>query len=66
MHYIACMRKTQQKAVPMSIRVSADLKRRMEAASEVGPYRVSITNLVERGIELALKELAEIKGKHSK
>ena len=58
------MSKKQAKpAEVLSVRVPADLKRRMEAASETGPYPVSITNLVQRGIELALKELAELRGK---
>jgi hypothetical protein len=67
MSYITCMRKRQAKAdAVLSVRISSDLKRQMEAASEAGPYRVSITNLVERGLELALKELADIRGKQSK
>jgi Arc/MetJ-type ribon-helix-helix transcriptional regulator len=50
----------------LNVRISSDLKRRIDEATEAGPYPVSITHLVQRGIELALKELAELRAKQSK
>lgn len=50
----------------LSVRISADLKRRMSEACDAGPYRVPITSIVERGIELALKELSEMQPRKSK
>lgn len=40
----------------LSVRIRADLKARLEKP-RLGPYRISITEAVERGIELALAEL---------
>jgi len=45
----------------MSVRVSPDLKRRLYEASSLGPYKVTVTNIIERGIELALKELSDLR-----
>lgn len=43
----------------LSVRISQELKDRMEAA-RLGPYKVSITDIIERGIELALAEMHAI------
>lgn len=60
------MKKAKSKPVDtrrqvMSVRVSPDLERRLRQTLAAGPYRVTISSLVERGIELALKELSEIR-----
>jgi len=46
------------KTAVLSVRISADLNRRMHEATDISGYRVSVTTLVSRGIELAIKELA--------
>lgn len=43
----------------LSVRIRPDLKARLDQP-RIGPYRVSITDLVERGIELALAELEDL------
>lgn len=61
------MSNPEHKTVGLTIRISPDLKRRVsEAIDNATPYRITLTNFMERGIELALKELAEMRGKKSK
>lgn len=59
------MKKAKPKPVKsvMSVRVSDDLRRRLAETADAEPYRVTFTSLVERGIELALKELREIRSR---
>lgn len=45
----------------LSVRIPAELKARMDRPA-IGPYRVSISDLVLRGVELALTELEGLKG----
>lgn len=49
----------------LSVRISSDLKRRLHGACGAGPYKLSVTALVERGLELAIKELNELKFERS-
>lgn len=45
----------------ITIRMDADLRRRMDVAASVGPYALSLTSIIERGVELALQELEVIR-----
>ena len=67
-YYIRRMRKAAPDPVKdvLSVRISADLKRRMAEACDAGPYKLSITTIVERGIELAIKELSELQPRKSR
>ena len=66
LHYIRRMTHTAPDKEAMSIRISADLKKRLLDATEIGPYRLTMTSLIERGIELALKEMREMQLRKSK
>lgn len=52
---------SERKAAVISVRVKPELKDRLEREARLGPYPVSITDVVERGIELALAELAKLR-----
>lgn len=41
----------------LTIRLSQDLRVRADAVMSIFPYRITMTSLVERGIELAIAEL---------
>ncbi len=41
----------------LTIRLPAELKARLEAASQAGPYRLTLTAIVVRGIVLACDEI---------
>ena len=60
--YEVRLRKERQdpKTEVLSIRIDADLKARMMKCCEGGPYRIGITALAERGIELAIQELTDL------
>lgn len=48
----------------VNVRISDELKAKVEAACQAksfGPFKVTVTSIVERGIELALRELEELK-----
>lgn len=47
-----------RKEAVLSVRIDADLKRRLDEACDAGPYRITQSSLVQRGIELAIEELA--------
>lgn len=47
------------KGATLTIRLTDELKARIDRASETMPYRPTITAIAERGFELALKELEE-------
>lgn len=48
---------TRAKSFTVTIRLTAEQRERLEAASSLGPYRVALTEIVTRGIELAAQEL---------
>ena len=45
------------KTQSLTIRLTVDLRQRVDAAIEAMPYHPTITSVVERGLELALLEL---------
>jgi hypothetical protein len=47
----------------VSMRLDSDLLERLRAASQIGQYPPTMTQIVERGIELALRELERQKRK---
>lgn len=49
------------KSAVVSLRISAEIKAKLDAAVQWGPYRLSMTDIVERGIVLAIEELAVTK-----
>lgn len=44
----------------LSLRLTPELKAAVEAAQAAHPYSTSITAIVERGIVLAIREMAEM------
>lgn len=48
---------SERKTETLTIRLSPDLRKRVDAAIEAMPYRPTVTAIVERGLELALIEL---------
>ena len=48
------------KSETLTIRLSADLRARVEAAIAQMPYHPTITTVVERGLELAIAEMTKI------
>lgn len=46
------------KTAVVSLRISAEIKAKLDQAAQWGPYRLSMSDIVERGIVLALAELA--------
>lgn len=51
----------QPKTSSLTVRLTDEQRARLEAAANIGPYRVSITEIVTRGIELASCELERMK-----
>lgn len=49
------------KGSTLTIRLSDETRAKLDEITKRGPYRISITSVVERGIELAAEELARIK-----
>lgn len=47
----------QQKPSTITVRLTADQRDRLDRAGSIGPYRVSLTEIITRGIELAAQEL---------
>ena len=41
----------------LTVRLSDEVSEKLDLASKLGPYPVSLTAIVERGIELALREI---------
>lgn len=72
MYYICRMKKAVKRPPAdvrelLSVRIPGDLRRRIHEACEAGSYKITVTTLVERGIELAIKEWrAEIAARDSK
>lgn len=44
----------------LTVRLSDETRERLERATVTGPYRITITSVLERGINLALAELEAI------
>lgn len=44
----------------MSVRIKPELRSEIDRATKHGPYQISITALIERGIVLAIRELDEL------
>lgn len=55
------MARPPKKTTALTIRMDADLRRRLELATSAGPYALSLTSIIERGAELALQELEAIR-----
>jgi predicted HicB family RNase H-like nuclease len=49
------------KGQTLTVRLSDETRQKLDELSVRGPYRISITSIVERGIELAAKELEALK-----
>ncbi|MBD9453270.1 hypothetical protein IB244_17140 [Rhizobium sp. RHZ02] len=56
------MTREAQKLETLTIRLSSDLRERMELVRLGMPYKPTITTIVERGIELALVEIERLAG----
>lgn len=41
----------------LTVRLSNETREKLDRLAERGPYRISITSIIERGIELAAAEL---------
>ena len=50
-----------KKSSTLTVRLSEETRAKLDALSQRGPYRISLTSIVERGIELAAEELAKLK-----
>jgi hypothetical protein len=49
----------------ITVRLTDEQHARLHAASAVGPYRVSLTEIIARGIELASQELEQMNAARS-
>lgn len=50
-----------RKTATLTVRLTDEMKARLDNLSQRGPYKISITSIIERGIELAAEELARLK-----
>ena len=50
------------RSVTLTVRMTKEIKSRLDDASKNMPFKISTTSIVERGIELALAELSMIMG----
>lgn len=50
----------QPKPHTITIRLTDEQRARLDAASKFGPYSISLTDIIVRGIELAAKELEQM------
>jgi len=48
------------KTAALTVRLSAEMHQKLHDLAERGPYRISITSIIERGIELAALELGQM------
>lgn len=48
---------TMQKTKTLTVRLTDEVHARLQSAAKLGPYEISLTTIVERGIELAAQEL---------
>ena len=46
----------------LTIRITAETKAKLDEATKTGPYRLSKTSIVERGIDLAIEEIGRMNG----
>ena len=51
------------KPLSLTVRLTREQRARLDAASSIGPYKVSFTEIVARGIELAAQELEAMASK---
>ena len=51
------------KGSAITVRLTEDMKAKLDTLTVRGPYRISITSIIERGIELAAAELEAISTK---
>lgn len=51
------MAKRGDKTATLTVRLSEDRKQALDEAATTGPYQISATSIVERGIDLAIAEL---------
>lgn len=49
-----------KKTSTLTVRLTTDMRDKLDRLAERGPYRISITSIIERGIELAAQELATL------
>lgn len=54
------------KSNAMTVRLSDEARARLEKLSQRGPYRISMTSIIERGIQLATEELERMSGEAGK
>ena len=47
----------REKSETITVRLTPEQRARLDAASTLGPYRVALTEIIARGIELAAQEL---------
>lgn len=50
----------------ITVRLTDEQHARLHAASSIGPYRVSLTEIIARGIELASQELEQMDAARSR
>ncbi|MGO4337794.1 hypothetical protein AB4037_23035 [Labrys sp. KB_33_2] len=50
------------KSKSLTVRLSEETQARLEALKQITPYSISMTSIVERGIELAAQELEALAG----
>lgn len=50
-----------KKSATITVRLTDEMKVKLESLAQRGPYKISITSIIERGIELAAEELAKLK-----
>lgn len=46
-----------EKRSTITVRLTQDQRDRLDRAAAIGPYRVTLTDIIARGIELAAQEL---------
>lgn len=51
------------KSSTITVRLTEDMRNKLDELSVRGPYRISITSIIDRGIELAAKELETLNAK---
>lgn len=56
----SAMTAADKKSSTLTVRLSEETRAKIDALSQRGPYRISLTSIIERGIELAAEELARL------
>ena len=49
-----------RKPCTLTVRLTEEQRARLDAACALGPYRVALTEIIARGIELAAAELEQL------